>query len=198
MPPTTASTALDAFNEYRAEVFFAGKWRGFSFLNDWWVRDLQDFRATKQAGPGGPVVYSIPETNGTGIGDFLFPKHPVIDYGMLLQVGYFVVPQRLEVAVRWSWLRGQSGDIYGDGTVQSVLELSGVPVIEFRDAFRKFQEADEYTLGLNYYWKGEMLKWQTDFGVYQGGNPAAGGRRLAGFLPGVDGWLLRTQLQLWF
>jgi hypothetical protein len=196
--PANRTFAMDAFDAYSAEAFFAFKWRGFSLLNDWWVRDLQHFRATKLAGPGDPIVYSIPVTVGTGLGDFLFPKHPVIDFGMLLQVGYFLVPKKLEVAARWSWLRGESGDIFGSGTELGTVFLDGVPVVELRNAFRNFHEADEYTVGINYYWKGEMLKWQTDFGVYQGGNPAAGGRRLAGFIPGVDGWLLRTQFQLWF
>jgi len=33
---------------------------------------------------------------------------------------------------------------------------------------------------------------------YNGGNPAAGGQSAAGFIPGVDGWMVRTQLQFAF
>jgi hypothetical protein len=66
------------------------------------------------------------------------------------------------------------------------------------DAFRHYHEADEFAVGLNYYFKRQNLKWQTDLSFYQGGNPAAGGQSPAGFIPGVDGWLIRTQIQLWF
>ena len=57
---------------------------------------------------------------------------------------------------------------------------------------------NEYGVGFNYYWKRQMLKWQTDFSYYQGGNPAGNGQSPAGFIAGSDGWLLRTQLQLAF
>jgi hypothetical protein len=43
-----------------------------------------------------------------------------------------------------------------------------------------------------------LLKWQTDFSVFDGGNPAGGGVSPAGFIAGNDGWLLRTQIQLAF
>jgi len=44
--------------------------------------------------------------------------------------------------------------------------------------------------------KGHNMKFQTDLGFYNGGNPAAGGQSPAGFIPGVDGWLVRSQVQL--
>jgi hypothetical protein len=190
--------ALDAFDSYSFETFVAGKWRGFSFLADGWVRLLDNFRPTPVAGPNGPIIYSITEPDGTITGNFLFQPHTIIDYGAVFQGGYFLVPGRVELAARWSWIRGQSGNIYGDGTVARTLVIDGVPVTEFHDAFRRFQEADEYTVGLNYYLRGEQLKWQTDFGVYRGGNPAGNGQPMGGFLSGVDGWLVRTQIQLWF
>ena len=65
-------------------------------------------------------------------------------------------------------------------------------------AFRNFHEADEYAIGVNYYFKGQQLKWSTDFSIYRGGNPAGGGQSPAGFIAGSDGWLLRTQLQMQF
>jgi hypothetical protein len=65
-------------------------------------------------------------------------------------------------------------------------------------AFQNFHEADEYAVGVNYYFKRQLLKWQTDFSVYQGGNLAAGGRSPAGFIPGVDGWMVRSQIQFAF
>jgi hypothetical protein len=190
--------AMDSFDSFFGEAFVAAKWRGFSILNDWWMRDLQDYRAATTSGPGGPIVYSVPQPDGTQVGNFLFPQRPVHDYGMMLQGGFFLIPKKLEVAGRWSWLRGQSGDVFGTGRVVRTVVLNGTNVVELSDAFGRYHEADEYTIGVNYYWHGEQLKWQTDFSIYQGGNPATGGRPLAGFLPGVDGWLLRTQIQLWF
>ena len=68
----------------------------------------------------------------------------------------------------------------------------------FNNAFRGFHESDEYAVGVNYYFKRQLVKWQTDFSIYNGGNPAAGGQSAAGFIPGVDGWMVRTQIQLAF
>ena len=67
-----------------------------------------------------------------------------------------------------------------------------------RGTSRQFHEANEYTIGVNYYFKRQLLKWQTDLSWYQGGNPAGGGQSPAGFIAGSDGWLLRTQIQLAF
>jgi hypothetical protein len=66
------------------------------------------------------------------------------------------------------------------------------------NAFSHFKAAYEYSLGFNYYWKRQLLKWQTDVSYYQGGNPAGGGVSPAGFIAGVDGWMVRSQIQLAF
>jgi hypothetical protein len=42
------------------------------------------------------------------------------------------------------------------------------------------------------------VKWQTDIGFYHGGNPAANGQSPAGFIPGVDGYMVRSQIQFAF
>jgi hypothetical protein len=65
-------------------------------------------------------------------------------------------------------------------------------------AFHQYHEANEYTIGINYFFHRHNLKWQTDFGIYEGGNPAAGGTSITGYIPGVDGYLLRSQIQLFF
>jgi hypothetical protein len=136
----------------------------------------------------------------------LFPDHSLLDYGMNLQGGYFIIPKKLELVARWSWVRGDSGDINGTGKFNTVFlpevvdQKTGlpVPVHVVQGAFRQFHEADEYAVGVNYFFKRQLLKWQTDFGIYRGGNPAAGGASVAGWLPGVGGYLLRSQLQLFF
>ena len=58
------------------------------------------------------------------------------------------------------------------------------------------RKLSEYAVGLNYYFKRQLIKWQTDIGMYKGGDPSAGGSSAAGFIAGVDGWLLRSQLQV--
>ena len=111
------------------------------------------------------------------------------------------MPKKLEVAGRWSWIRGQSGDINGRDTRFTLVSVAGVPggsVKVIDGAFRNFAEVNEYAVGLNYYFYGNNAKWQTDFSVYRGGNPAQGGQSLAGFIPGVDGWMVRSQIQLAF
>jgi hypothetical protein len=189
--------AVDMFDAYTYNTFIAGKYHGFSVLNEWWVRDLNNFRTTPNG--QGNIIYQDNLGPGGAAANALFPKHGLIDYGMNLQAGYFIVPKRVEIAARWAWLRGQSGDINGNGTFRTVI-LPGVtgPVHVVNGAFRNFHEADEYTIGVNYFFKRHLLKWQTDFGIYNGGNPALNGQSIAGFIPGADGYLIRTQLQLFF
>jgi hypothetical protein len=102
------------------------------------------------------------------------------------------------VAARWSQVRGESGDINGNGTFTTRVIPGVGPVQVVNGAFRQFHEADEYTIAVSYYFKRQALKWQTDFSVYNGGNPAPNGGGNAGFITGADGYMLRTQLQLFF
>jgi hypothetical protein len=198
------SHAVDMFDAYSYNVFLAGKYRGFSMLNEWWLRDLDNFRTTPNG--LGNIVYSDTLGPKGAAATALFPKHALLDYGMDLQAGYFIVPKRLEVAARWSWVRGQSGDINGNGTINHTVFIPGIvdamgkplAVQVVNGAFRNFHEANEYTVGVNVYFKRQLLKWQTDVGFYEGGNPALNGASLAGFIPGQDGYLVRTQIQLFF
>src|SRR5437660_4917722 len=118
---------------------------------------------------------------------------------MNLQEGYFNVPKRVEVAASLSWLRGQSGNINGNGTFAPVV-VPGVtgPVHVVNGAFRNYHDANEYTLAVSYYFKRHQMKWQTDFSIYDGGNPAVQGGSIAGFIPGEDGFMVRSQIQLFF
>jgi hypothetical protein len=189
---------VDMFDYYCFNAFLAGKYRGFSVCNEWWLRTLNNFRTTP-AGHG-DIIYQDTLGPGGAFRNALFPaNHALVDYGFTLQAGYFLIPRKLEVAARWSWIRGESGDINGNGTFTTVT-VPGVagPVQVVNGAFRQFHEADEYTVGVNYFFRRHNLKWQTDFGVYQGGNPAAGGSPVACFVPGADGYLIRTQIQMLF
>jgi hypothetical protein len=198
--------ALDAFDTWNYEAFWALHYRGFSLLNDWWVRDINNFRGVKN--PGGSdasILYAAPALPGVAAGTALLPNHAFIDYGMSLQAGYFIVPKKWEVAARWSMINGTSGDIYGNGTFTTVTaaqaaRLPGVPVGTriYNSAFNQYHESDELAIGLNYYWKRQLLKWQTDLSYYTGGNPAASGASPAGYISGVNGYMIRTQIQLAF
>src|SRR5439155_19379938 len=123
------------------------------------------------------------------------------------QGGYFVIPKKLELCARYSVVRGQSGNIRGDGTFRLLtpgertffgIPAAAGPVRLYNNAFREYQEAQEFAVGVNYYFKGHGVKWQTDLGFYNGGNPSANGQAAAGFIPGVDGWLIRSQFQVSF
>src|SRR5262249_9473848 len=156
------------FDAYSANVFLAGKYHGFSVLNEWWVRDLNNFRTTPNG--RGDIIYT------SGFGNALFPANRgLVDYGTNPQRGYFIIPKKLELALRWSWIRGQSGDINGDDkfttiNVRGTRMIPGVtgPVRVVDGAFRNFHEANEYTVGVNYFFKRHLWKWQTDFSIYDG------------------------------
>jgi hypothetical protein len=200
--------AVDTFDSYSYNVFAAGKWHGISLSNEWWVRDLTGFKAAPNGGDVILYTYTDPKK---GTVNALFPDKALLDYGSQLQAGYFLIPHKLEVVARWSWVRGDSGDVLGDiRQTPTVFNISsGVPgaatsrggqtrVQVNPGAFSNFHEADEYAIGINWYFRRELLKWQTDLSLYQGGNPAGGGQSAAGFIAGEDGWLLRTQIQLAF
>jgi hypothetical protein len=200
--------AVDAFDSYSFEAFAAAKWRGFSLLSDWFVRDLDNFRGEKAANNSNrPILYSVNNVGSNALTNVgLFNRGSLFDYGTVLQGGYFVIPKKLELVARYSWIRGESGDIRGDGTFSTlsaaqVAKLgipAGTTVRVYNDAFRRYQEASEIAFGVNYYFKGHNFKWQSDISFYNGGNPAGGGQSPSGFIPGVDGYLLRTQVQLAF
>jgi hypothetical protein len=190
------SHAVDMFDVYTYEAFASLHYKGFSLTNDWFFHNINNFRTTPNG--LGNIVY----VDGTGK-NALFPaNHGLFDYGMVLQSGYFIVPKTWEIVARWSWIRGDSGDLNGNGKFSTInIPGSGgatIPVHVINGAFTNFHEAREFAIGVNRYWKGQLLKWQTDFSIYDGGNPAGGGQSAAGFIAGSDGWLLRTQITLAF
>src|SRR5262249_14695935 len=205
----TGQFAADAFDSYTYDAFAAFKYRGVSIYTDWWFRDINTIRGRRfPAGnyPGNGVNQPILYTSNFGTS--LFPGGiGLFDYGTTVQAGYFIVPKKLEVAARYSWIRGESGNINGNGTsrVLSAAERAGLgipaaaPAVQaVNRAFQNFQQADEWAFGVNYFFKRHLVKWQTDVSFYNGGNPAAGGSSAAGFIPGVDGWMVRSQMQIAF
>jgi hypothetical protein len=215
LPGITPATTLaglspfgvDAFDTYTLDLYAAAKYRGFSVYNEWWLRDLDNFRGTELAnGQQRAILYtSNSPTGATAVS--VFPHHAILDYGTTVQTGYFLIPHKLEVAGRFSWVRGASSDINGDRSGSATLTPAqvaalnipaGTTVTAVRGAFRTYSEATEWAIGVNYFFHGQACKWSTDVSFYNGGNPAANGSSPAGFLPGVDGWMIRTQLQFAF
>ena len=122
------------------------KYRGLSIIAEYHWRCLTEFR-------GG----SVPS---------------LLDHGLVLQTGYFVCPQKLELLFRWSRIAGDSGTL-------GVAE----------------QSADEVAAGLAWYIKGHNAKLVFD-ASHVNSVPVSSAR--LDLLPGDVGWLLRTQFQLGF
>ena len=99
------SHAVDMFDEYTYETFFTGKYKGFSFLSDWFVHNMNNFRTTPNG--RGNIIYQDTLGPSGGSRNALFPRHGLVDYGTMLQAGYFIIPKKLELAARWSWNRSE-------------------------------------------------------------------------------------------
>lgn len=185
--------ALDKFDYYTSDMFASLHYRGFSLTNEWWLRRLTGFQTNPRG--GNSIVYQ----DGSGA-NALFPGGNLFDFGTLIQAGYFLIPKKLEIVGRYSTIIGTSGSIDGSGKTLQNISIPGVngPVAVVQNAFRTLHQSNEYAVGFNYFFYGQLLKWSSDISWYQGGNPAAGGASPAGFIPGVDGWLVRTQLQMAF
>jgi hypothetical protein len=96
----------------------------------------------------------------------------LLDQGLLLQTGYFVVPRRLEVLARWSRVAGNSGTL---GLAE--------------------QNTNEVGAGCAWYIRGHNVKFNADVS-WISGVPVSSDR--LNLLPGDVGWLLRTQFQFGF
>jgi hypothetical protein len=105
--------AVDDFDAYNYTVFAAGKWHGFSLSNEWWFRELNNFHSPPTGFDQILYTYTDPRNPKSTI-TALFPNKALFDYGMTLQGGYFVIPKKLELVARWSWVSGDSGDLIGD------------------------------------------------------------------------------------
>jgi hypothetical protein len=123
-----------------------GKFRGCSVIAEYYWRCVGNFR-------GGDI---------SGLSD----------HGFNLQIGQFVVPEKLELLARWSRIAGNSGTL---GLMR--------------------QSTDELGLGVAWYLKGHNAKLVLD-ASRMNGMPVSSPR--LDILPGSEGWLMRTQLQFGF
>jgi hypothetical protein len=129
---------------YSADLNF--KYHGFSLLSEYYARWLTDFAGT--------------------------PVQDLFDHGFLLQAGYFLIPEKLELLARWSRVVGDSGTLGGAR-----------------------QSADEVAGGIGWYFRGQSLKLVTDV-THLNGAPV--NSPSTNIRPGDDGWLVRTQFQFLF
>lgn len=107
------------------------------------------------------------------IGNFVgAPQTSLFDHGFNLQSGYFVIPQRLEVLLRWSRISGNSGTLGGES-----------------------RSSDERSAGLVWYFRRHAAKLTCD-ATYLDGAPIDSFS--LDVQRGMQGWLARTQLQFSF
>jgi hypothetical protein len=122
------------------------KFRGLSVIGEYYWRSLSQFNA--------PAVPSL------------------LDDGFVLQTGYFVIVEKLEVIARWSRITGNSGTL---GLVD--------------------ESSDELGTGFVWYIQGHNVKLTFDASRFTGA-PVSSSR--LDLLPGDAGWLFRTQFQAAF
>jgi hypothetical protein len=122
------------------------KYRGFSIIGEYYWRSMGQFS-------GGDVP-------------------SLFDHGFVLQTGYFLCPQTLELLFRWSRTVGDSGTL---GRID--------------------ESTDEVGTGLVWYFRGHNAKLTLDL-THVNGTPVSSAR--LDLLPGAAGWMFRTQFQLAF
>jgi hypothetical protein len=115
----------------------------------------------------------IVEHHWRSLSDFTGGHVPnLADNGLVVQTGYFLVPRRLEVLARWSSVAGNSGTL---GSFD--------------------ERTNEIATGGVWFIKGNDVKYTMDVSWIDG--VPTNSSRLS-LLPGDEGWLFRSQLQVGF
>lgn len=122
------------------------KYRGWSMTTEYYFRNIGGFQGDSLPG--------------------------LFDHGFSLDVGYFVIPQKMELLARWSRVVGNSGTL-GLGN----------------------RSADERSLGGVWYFRRHAAKLTVDASYLDGAPIDAFSLDI---FPGQRGWLMRTQLQFSF
>jgi hypothetical protein len=122
------------------------KYRGWSFTSEYYLRSIDGFQGA-----------TIPD---------------LFDHGFWMQLGKFLVREKLQVLARWSRINGNSGTLGQDD-----------------------QSAEEIAGGFVWYFRGQHAKLTFD-ATYLDGAPI--NSSALGITPGQMGWLYRTQIQFAF
>jgi hypothetical protein len=137
---------VDAYRVALYAVDAGWKFRGLSVTTEYYLRYVDDFRGA--AIPG------------------------LFDHGLWLQLGYFIIPAKLELLARWSRVAGNSGTL-------------GITD----------QSSDEVAGGLVWYFNGQHAKITADVTHLDGAPINSSSLDIA---PGDIGWLFRSQIQFSF
>lgn len=138
--------SVDSYRVFLYSADLSVKYRGWSVTNEYYFRTIDNFR-------GAPL-----------------PR--LFDHGHWLQVGKFIIPEKLQVLARWSRVDGNSGSL-GAGDLAS----------------------REVGAAVAYYFRGQNAKIVWD-AVHLNGAPI--NSAALDIQPGNDGWLFRTQIQYAF
>lgn len=140
-------TGVGSYSVSLFSVDTSFKFRGWSTTLEYYFRTVHDFKG----------FTTVPD---------------LFDQGLWLQLGYFVVPRKLQLLTRWSRVDGNSGTLGGD-------DLS----------------SEEVAGGLAWYFRDQHAKFVADLTYLDGApiNSAA-----LDVNPGDRGWLVRTQIQFSF
>ena len=136
-------------DEYRVSLYSIDascQWRGWSTTLEYYFRNITAFRGAE-----------IPD---------------LFDHGFWLQMGKFIVPNRIQLLARWSRIVGDSGTL---GAAQ--------------------QSAEERAGGFVWYFRDQHAKFTFDV-TYLDGAPV--NSAALDISPGDIGWLFRAQIQFAF
>ena len=146
---TLASLLPHAVTKYSVSLFAIDaslKFRGLSVTAEYYLRNTSSF--------SGAVIPGL------------------FDHGAWFQMGYFVIPETLQILARWSRVQGDSGTL---GVMQ--------------------QSFDEVAGGLVWYINDQHAKWTLDLTNLNGAPVSSTALDIA---PGDTDWLLRSQIQFSF
>ncbi len=138
--------AVDSYSVLQFAVDASFKLRGWSTTLEYYFRTVGNFEGA-----------SLPD---------------LLDHGFWFQLGYFVVPEKVELLTRWSRVDGDSGTL---GVTQ--------------------QSTDDVAAGLAWYFRGNHAKLVFDVTRLDGAPISSNSLDVS---PGDDGWLYRTQIQFSF
>ena len=138
--------AVDSYFVSLYSLDVSTKYRGWSTILEYYFRTVSDFKGA-----------SVPD---------------LFDHGLWFQLGYFVVPRKLQLVTRWSRVEGNSGTLGGDD-----------------------QSAEEVAGAFAWYFREQHAKLVVDLTHLDGAPINSSALNIT---PGDRGWLFRSQIQFSF
>ncbi len=137
---------VDSYSVTQFAIDASFKLRGWSTTLEYYFRNITDF-------------------SGAAVPD-------LFDHGFWFQLGYFVIPNKVQLLTRWSHVEGDSGTL---GTGQ--------------------QSTEDIAAGMAWYFRRNQAKLVADVTYLDGGPINSSSLDIT---PGDQGWLYRTQIQFSF